>query len=168
MTIKILTVRQPWAWAIIHGGKDVENRSRNIAGDYRGTVAIHAGLTTDLDAMSRDMVGRIATTRLFRPEREWFSNSPNGAIIGVVDLVDVHHSDNCPGRTVVEDVGTNLVKGYHDSLCSPWAMYRNWHLILANPRPLPEPIPHKGALGLRTLPAEVEALIWAQIGEGLR
>ncbi|WP_409188395.1 hypothetical protein [Bradyrhizobium sp. RDM4] len=22
-----LSVRQPWAWAIIHGGKDVENRS---------------------------------------------------------------------------------------------------------------------------------------------
>lgn len=33
--MRILTVRQPWAWAIIHGGKDVENRTRNVAGDYR-------------------------------------------------------------------------------------------------------------------------------------
>ena len=23
-----LSVRQPWAWAIIHGGKDVENRTK--------------------------------------------------------------------------------------------------------------------------------------------
>ena len=23
---KALSVRQPWAWAIIHGGKDIENR----------------------------------------------------------------------------------------------------------------------------------------------
>lgn len=42
--MRILTVRQPWAWAIIHGQKDVENRVRNIAGDYRGPVAIHTAL----------------------------------------------------------------------------------------------------------------------------
>ena len=39
--MRVLTVRQPWAWAIIHGGKDVENRTRNLAGAYRGPVAIH-------------------------------------------------------------------------------------------------------------------------------
>ena len=41
--IRGLTIRQPWAWAIVHGGKDVENRSRSL-GPYRGLVAIHAGL----------------------------------------------------------------------------------------------------------------------------
>jgi hypothetical protein len=30
--MRALTVRQPWAWAIVHGGKDIENRTRNIAG----------------------------------------------------------------------------------------------------------------------------------------
>jgi hypothetical protein len=25
--VRVLTVRQPWAWAIIHGGKDAENRN---------------------------------------------------------------------------------------------------------------------------------------------
>jgi hypothetical protein len=25
-TVKALTIRQPWAWAVIYGGKDVENR----------------------------------------------------------------------------------------------------------------------------------------------
>ena len=47
--MRILTVRQPWAYAIVHLGKDVENRVRNIAGDYRGPVAIHAALAEDSD-----------------------------------------------------------------------------------------------------------------------
>lgn len=54
--MRILTVRQPWAWAIIHGGKDVENRVRNIAGDYRGPIAIHVGLQHDHDH-DRQMIG---------------------------------------------------------------------------------------------------------------
>jgi len=37
----VLTVKQPWAWAIIFAGKDVENRSRSIG--YRGRLLIHAG-----------------------------------------------------------------------------------------------------------------------------
>ena len=39
-----LSVRQPWAWAIIHAGKDIENRpwrERWLLGQ-RGRVAIHA------------------------------------------------------------------------------------------------------------------------------
>ncbi|MDJ0630159.1 MAG: hypothetical protein QNJ44_18030 [Rhodobacter sp.] len=40
-----LSVRQPWAWAIVHAGKDIENRTRaairhNL--DRRQRVAIHA------------------------------------------------------------------------------------------------------------------------------
>lgn len=42
-----LSVRQPWAWAIIHGGKDIENRSvfAISKGEMRAgvRVAIHAG-----------------------------------------------------------------------------------------------------------------------------
>lgn len=40
-----LSVRQPWAWAIIHGGKDIENRSWQAVNhglSVRGSVAIHA------------------------------------------------------------------------------------------------------------------------------
>jgi hypothetical protein len=39
--VKALTMRQPWAWATIYGGKDVENRRRRTA--YRGPLLIHAG-----------------------------------------------------------------------------------------------------------------------------
>ncbi|HYI46223.1 MAG TPA: hypothetical protein VE174_12270 [Actinomycetota bacterium] len=45
--VKAITVRQPWAWAIIMGYKDVENRSRRT--DRRGPLLIHAGQKWDPD-----------------------------------------------------------------------------------------------------------------------
>jgi hypothetical protein len=146
--MRILTVRQPWAWAIIHGGKDVENRSRNIAGSYRGPVAIHAGKAVHIDAMADiNIVATVALKRLFSGagHPSTFKESPFGAIIGVVDLTGVHHSAVCPSHDKDADW----------PLCTRWAHRDSWHLELANPRPLAQPIPYKGALGLRELPADV-------------
>ncbi len=48
-----LSVRQPWAWAIVYGGKDVENRTaaalRHMALGSRRRLAIHAskGMTRE-------------------------------------------------------------------------------------------------------------------------
>jgi ASCH domain len=42
---RLLTIRQPWAWAIIYGGKDVENRSWLTK--HRGPLLIHAGSAFD-------------------------------------------------------------------------------------------------------------------------
>jgi len=42
---KALSIRQPWAWAILHAGKDVENRSWQAVNrglSVRGRIAIHA------------------------------------------------------------------------------------------------------------------------------
>lgn len=49
---KALSVRQPWAWAIIHAGKDIENRSWQAVNHglrVRGRIAIHAakGMTRE-------------------------------------------------------------------------------------------------------------------------
>ena len=38
---RALSIRQPWAWLIVNGYKDVENRSRHI-GNHLGPVLIHA------------------------------------------------------------------------------------------------------------------------------
>lgn len=38
--MKALSVRQPWAWAIIHAGKSIENRSWWTS--FRGRFLIHA------------------------------------------------------------------------------------------------------------------------------
>ncbi len=37
-----LSIRPAWAWAIIHGGKDVENRSTRTS--FRGRFLVHASL----------------------------------------------------------------------------------------------------------------------------
>lgn len=38
--MRALSIRQPWAWAIIHAGKDIENRTWHHW--FRGTLLIHA------------------------------------------------------------------------------------------------------------------------------
>lgn len=151
--MKVITVRQPWAWAIIHGGKDVENRSRNIVGDYRGGVAIHAGLGWSEDgaedwevrrAMRSDELGYPADDSETWAGESAYDGDPrfvHGAIIGTVNLWAVHRAT--PGN-----------------LCCPrgkgrWAMADHWHLCLNNPQPLAKPIPAKGRLGLWNYDGEV-------------
>lgn len=154
--MRILTVRQPWAWAIIHGGKDVENRVRNIAGDYRGPVAIHAALTDDRTAIESWPSGAA-----------WPGPVTRGAILGVVDLTGVHV---CQSHREDSDVPDCVNSGTPLAMtCSPWADFRRGesvhHLKFANPRPLSEPIPFKGALGLRKLDADTTARILAATSE---
>lgn len=150
--MRVLTVRQPFAWAIVHGGKDVENRSRNIAGAYRGPVAIHAAraiadgdvtLTPPLSDVLNPLLNAVPP----KP-RSWWAN--RGEIIGVVDLVDVHRGTVTKGSHFAR-VLSYYRAGTPFELCSPWAEWGAWHLELANPRPLTEPIPYRGGLGLRRL-----------------
>ena len=158
--MRALTVRQPWAWAIIHGGKDVENRSRSL-GPYRGLVAIHAGLTddSDTDPSVFDLFARLVPAWDAPPTNgDPWQHRPDGvrgAIIGVVDLLDVHLGSERTYR----GAGVTM-------LCSTWARINPdgtdaWHLVLADPRPLAHPIPWRGALGLWPVPADLEAQIRA-------
>ena len=39
--MKALSIRQPWAWLIVNGYKDIENRTWST--DFRGRVYVHAG-----------------------------------------------------------------------------------------------------------------------------
>lgn len=39
--VRMLTVKRPWSWALIFGGKDIENRKQYVS--YRGLLLIHAG-----------------------------------------------------------------------------------------------------------------------------
>jgi hypothetical protein len=43
--MKALSIQQPWAWLIVNGYKDIENRTWQTR--LRGTVLIHAGKTID-------------------------------------------------------------------------------------------------------------------------
>lgn len=68
-----LTLKQPWASAVVELGKDVENRSWTTP--FRGEFAIHAGRSTDESASA---VGARLTQRL-----------PSGCVVAVATLVDV-------------------------------------------------------------------------------
>lgn len=73
--VKAISIQQPWAWAIVHAGKDIENRTWSTA--YRGDVAVHA---TRMQKGYRLPPGVAAPT-----EQELTL----GAVIGLVEIVDV-------------------------------------------------------------------------------
>jgi len=75
--VKALSVRQPWAWAIVAGLKPVENRTWRTV--YRGPLAIHASQRFDADgaAWIAQHVGCAVPAAL-----------PHGGIVGHVQLTD--------------------------------------------------------------------------------
>jgi hypothetical protein len=77
--MKALSVRQPWAWALIHGNKRIENRSRRIY--HRGPLLIHASRSLAEFGRGRDH------SRLM-PQLPAIDDLAFGAIIGMVDVVD--------------------------------------------------------------------------------
>jgi hypothetical protein len=81
--LRALTVKQPLAWAIIAGHKDVENRSWRFPLPLGTTVAIHAG---------RKVVDGLPVA-LDVPE-----DFPRGAVVGFADVVGDHHADECSAR----------------------------------------------------------------------
>jgi ASCH domain-containing protein len=75
--VKIISVRQPWAGLIVHGIKDVENRTWPTR--YRKPFLIHAALRTD--AVTADEIERRFAARVPL-------DLPLGAIVGVATIVD--------------------------------------------------------------------------------
>jgi ASCH domain len=120
--VKVLTIRQPWAWATIYGGKDVENRRWRTA--YRGVLLIHAGQDADPEpGASTRLLWTMADPEAFgRPRAAW---QARGAIIGVVVLADVLTDSS-----------------------SRWAAARWYHWVFEFPSPVDPPIPCRGRPGL--------------------
>jgi len=83
---KALSVRQPWAWAILNG-KDIENRSIAAVrhGMKTGRIALHAskGMTQDEYESARDFMESIGIS-CPRPDE-----LIRGAIIGVVTVTEI-------------------------------------------------------------------------------
>ena len=73
---KALTVRQPWAGAIVRGDKRVENRSWPT--NYRGRLLIHAGAVGDGEP-KRAIIGSVNVVdcvRLTRRDPLWERYEP--------------------------------------------------------------------------------------------
>ena len=102
LPVKAISIRQPWAWAIIHGGKDIENRDWQTA--YRGPVAIHAAKGMGVSEYAE--AARFITSTIGRVDNEWLMRwlgvcaAPDrldrGGIIGVANIVDCVDKSESP------------------------------------------------------------------------
>jgi len=86
--VKTLSVRQPWAWALIHGGKDVENRDRAPMGTASligHRIQIHAakGMTQHEYESAREYMLKLGVN-CPRPDMLL-----RGGVIGTMRLTDV-------------------------------------------------------------------------------
>lgn len=123
---RALSIQQPWAWLIVNGFKDIENRTWRT--NYRGPVLIHTGKLFDADARDDLDLGvhpvtreRLAEELVDRWQLEGFG-AQLGGIVGVAEIVD------CVSASA-----------------SPWFV-GDYGFVIRNARPLPF-MPLKGALG---------------------
>lgn len=132
--MKALSVRQPWAWAILHAGKDVENRDwpeRYPARRFRGRILLHASKGCTRREFGDACAWIHETFGVEVPELE---SLPRGAIVGAVTVADI--VDHSP---------------------SEWYVGAEAALLLRDPVALNAPIVCPGALGFFDVPHEVAA-----------
>ncbi|WP_367139364.1 hypothetical protein [Saccharothrix sp. HUAS TT1] len=120
--VRTMTCRSPWSLHICDGRKPVENRPKNIAGEWRGRLLVHTGL-------QHDHAGAAWAARLLGVDPPTPAACSPGHWIGAVDLVDAHPADG--------------------QCCGPWSRPDGCHLVLRNPTRFRRPIPGSGSLGLR-------------------
>lgn len=134
---KALSVRAPWWWFILYGGKDIENR--DWPSRFRGTVYLHAGKWFREEEVYLDwMFGAGLVTKP--------SCFPSG-----LDMDTLRTSCGCL-------VGKVDIVGCVSTSSSPW-FFGKYGFVLANPVAFAKPIPFKGALGFFSVPDEVERAI---------
>lgn len=114
-----LTIRQPWAWAIVDAGKDIENRTWPTK--YRGPICIHAG--ANRNRMEYEEAARFMHFYL------------DPQVIAPLTM------DVCYGSIIA----TAEIVGCVQQSESPW-FFGPYGFVLANVQPVPF-LPCKGALG---------------------
>ena len=135
---RALTVRQPWAFAIAAGAKDVENRSWPTA--HRGWLAIHAS-STPADAAEGARCAQLLAAAGVAPPAA--PQLPRSAVVAVVFVHDVLP----PQRPVA----------------SAWAQRGCFHWLLRDARALGAPVPCAGQKNVWALSDDVSAAIAAQL-----
>ena len=86
-TLRTLSIRQPWAWLIVHGHKPVENRTWPTS--HRGDLLIHAGKVFDAEGL-QSVLHVFPHMRAMLP-----AHYDLGGIVGQAQLVacvQTHHS----------------------------------------------------------------------------
>ena len=87
--MKTLSIKQPWAWLIANGLKDIENRDWRYPPKFRGPLLIHAGKRpTILDDRFTELCRR---RRIKIPD-----DLPLGGVVGQAEIVDVVTASRSP------------------------------------------------------------------------
>ncbi len=160
--MKALTLTQPWATLVALGAKRIETRSWGTP--YRGPLAIHAAKGFPPEAKALCLMvpfynalkkgGRhISHTIMAPPEGVVPHDLPLGAVVATCHLVGCYRTEDPFIRILLETgTGAPFEQTFGDYSPGRWA----W--VLDGIKPLPEPIPARGALGLWewAAPAEVQ------------
>ncbi len=107
--IRVISVRQPWAWLIIHAGKDIENRSWST--NHRGPLAIHASKAKPDPADCAAVLELAEELGIGEPQYEY------GMVIGTVDVVGCVTRSRSPW--FAGPVGWQLA---NPRPCDPWPL----------------------------------------------
>jgi ASCH domain len=136
--MKGLSVRAPWWWFILHGGKNIENRDWPT--NFRGTVYLHASKWFGVEEICEDFAEAYSIYKnagWVNPNHPFVSTNVlkegRGCIVGKIDIVDCVSSSS-----------------------SPW-FFGKYGFVLANPVVFPKPIPFRGALRFFEVPEGIEA-----------
>ena len=144
--MKALTLTQPWATLVAIGAKKIETRSWRTS--YRGPLAIHAakGFPKWAKDTCRDNPFHSALYAAGLARERWTEGIPIGCVIATCNLLDC-----------LPMVATGCLSGVFDDypeLDTPqeraFGDYSEgrYAWILEDVKPLPEPVPAKGALSL--------------------
>lgn len=141
----VLTLKQPWAHLVVHGPKDIENRSwcnevvtRELIGKKR-PLLIHAAQSETKDYWAEACKEALAIDpELVLPERDAVVR---GALIGVCRVTGVIKPKEW------EPKREKRLRGPHR-----WHFEGQYGWLLGDRAPLPSPIECKGRLQLWQLP----------------
>lgn len=160
--IYAISIRQPWAWAIMHAGKRIENRAKPDPWRQRvgERIYIHAAKgCTLVEYDNAHMSIWSATERKMTPPD--LDKLPRGALVATARLIAVVNRDEPRD-------GSKLITGcrwdgiVREVQSGPWSS-GPWCLVLHDVEPLSQPLPWKGSLGWFPGPPDAEAAIaaWA-------
>jgi hypothetical protein len=158
-TVRALTVRQPFAFAIAGGFKTIENRTRRT--NHRGEIYLH---TSKAPEKSVSIVRHCRDAAIRLDEL-----GGSGNFWDAIAVVPSRFYTPNPTLALGAVIATARIAGCHRSgegcllACEAWGEPDVWHWEVSDARPLAAAVPAKGALGLWSPTADVIKAVRAQV-----
>jgi hypothetical protein len=150
--MKALSLIQPWASLIATGAKRIETRTWPTS--YRGPIAIHASkwrndrgriISSEIACYLQLALDEPFSSALTMGGIDRVADLPSGAIVATAHLFACRRTEDLVPDALEREFG-NYAPG-------------RWCWVLERVRPLPAPIPCRGAQGLWDVPPDVLAAV---------